>query len=114
MLASIEAKQFQAWTLAGLMMLDVPETDQKNLENRAEAARTAFRRGKNVGEVENILVYVQPTWRDEAAVACVICNTTDRKVRDGNINNALIKIRKHTSAKMAFIIARSLDETEGP
>jgi hypothetical protein len=113
-LSLIEAKQFQAWTLAGLMMLDVAEEDQRNLEKRAEAARAAFRDGKNVGEVENVFIYVPPSWRDEAAVACVVCNTTERKVRDSNIRDALNKIRKHTSAKIALVIARSLDETEGP
>ena len=64
--------------------------------------------------MENIFIYVPPSWRDEAAVACVVCNTTERQIRDGNVRDALNKIRKHTSAKIAFVIARSLDETEGP
>jgi hypothetical protein len=113
-LARIEGKQFEGWTLAGLMMLDIAEEDQKKLEGRVEAARAAFRKGKKGSEVENIFVYVPPSWREKAAVACVVCNTTEREVRNGNMKDALSKIRNHTSAKTAFVIACSLDETEGP
>ena len=113
-LDSIEAKRFQAWTLAGLMMLDLAEEEQKSLEQGAEAARAAFRAGKKLGEVENIFIRVPPSWRGDSAIACVVCNTTDKKVRDGHITDALNNIQKHTPAKMAFVIARSLDETEGP
>ena len=59
-LTLIEAKQFQAWTLAGLIMLDLAEEDQRNLEKRAEVARAAFRAGQKVGEVENIFIHVPP------------------------------------------------------
>lgn len=112
--ASVEAKQSQAWTLAGMMLLDFAEEEQKGLEQRAEAARDAFRRGKQHGEVENILIHVPPSWRGDAAIACVVCNTAERAVRDRHIREALDKIQEHTSAKMAFVICRSPDVNEGP
>jgi hypothetical protein len=114
MLDSIEAKRFEAWTLAGLMMLDLAEEEQRILEQRGDAARAEFRAGKKVGEVENIFIHVPPSWRGASAIAYVICNTDDRKMRDGHIREALDNIQKHTPAKLAFVIARSLDESEGP
>ena len=53
-------------------MLDLAEEDQRNLEKRAEVARAAFRAGQKIGEVENIFIYVPPSWRDEAAVAATL------------------------------------------
>jgi hypothetical protein len=113
-LDSIEAKQFESWTLAGLMMLDLAEEEQKALEQSGEAARSKFRVGEKVGEVENIFIHVPPSWRDASAIAYVICNTPSKKMRDGHIREALDHIQKHTPAKVAFVIARSLDESEGP
>lgn len=64
--------------------------------------------------MENILIHLPAPWRDQSAIACVVSNTKERNVRDRYIREALDKIRENTSAKMAFVICRSLDEKEWP